>query len=164
MKIFLLSIFLLFSLISSAHNYFFSFAEVNYNETSKKIETTIVATQHDIEDYLLEKFNIKSELHQLDSTQLQIFTEYINSVFSITTSDNTTRFKCLGIESYLNGTAQIYLESQVINITEEISFTFNLLMDKFDGQQNKITFKYKQETFNLTFIKGETLRTIKTNK
>jgi len=35
--------------MSSAHDYYFAFAEVEYNEISKRFEGTIIFTTHDLE-------------------------------------------------------------------------------------------------------------------
>ena len=47
------------SFASMAHEYFFSFAEMEYNDVTRKFEITITATTHDIEKLYEKRMNEK---------------------------------------------------------------------------------------------------------
>ena len=44
---------------------------------------------------------------------------------------------------------------------EELKIKFNLLMSVFSDQQNKMTFKYREQKYDLIFLKQEPSQTIK---
>lgn len=160
MKITLSFLLILSCLTANAHEYFFGFAELQYNEISQKVEGTLVVTTHDLERYIKDEFDIDEKIEKLDSLQFIRVEHLINEKLHLQFGEINTSFSIIGIESMLNGIANIYIESQTIEITDTISFTFDLLMDLFEQQQNKITFRYRDQEFNLTFISGEKNRTI----
>lgn len=148
------------SFVSNAHEYFFGYAEIEYNEISEKIEGTLVVTTHDLEDYLKKEYNISNTLDKLDSLELITLNKVIKRKLITRFDKEQAVYTIIGIEAMLNGAAQIYIESQKLKLPNTISFEFILLMDLFEQQQNKITFKYRDQEFNLTFVGSETKRTI----
>ena len=60
-----------------------------------------------------------------------------------------------GHEFSMDGLIHIYFSSKKIKITDSstIQFKFDLLMDSFNNQQNKLTFKYKDIKQTASFLK-----------
>ena len=54
-KFFIIFLFLPLSINVLAHDFYFSFAELQYNQKEQKIEVSISVTGHDFEKYLTEK-------------------------------------------------------------------------------------------------------------
>ena len=155
-----LSILILFLGMQStcfAHKYYFGFAEVEYNDISKKFETTIIVTTHDLEIALENDGVNVGKLNELgtDASKLITLEKYINKRFSIHSGTNNCEMKIVGHQTMLNGSVHFFLESTPIEINESIEVHFDLLMDEFQEQQNKITFYYQDKTFTVPFITNE---------
>jgi hypothetical protein len=62
------------------------------------------------------------------------------------------KFNLVGSEVFLNGRTNFYFESESIEIKRELKITFDLLMDVFKQQQNKITLTYRDKKYTRTFL------------
>jgi hypothetical protein len=72
--------FILISNVSFAHNYYFSFSEVEYNDFSGCFETSLTVTTHDIEQVLRKKnlLNKNLETSLTDNILKKVIEELIN--------------------------------------------------------------------------------------
>ena len=150
--------FVLAAQIAAAHDYFFAFAEVEYNVFSQKIEATISLTGHDFEKALSENHPEFGRLEELmnNSSDKAIAMDFINSHFKFYGKDNSTCvFELIGIDVNPSGTVYFYVESNEIQIDNYLNVTFDLLMDTFSEQQNKITLYYKEQTKTVSFLQHE---------
>ena len=161
-------LFLSLSVVSRAHEYYFAFAEVEYNVETQRFEGTIIFTTHDLEKAIQEEY---PEFPIMDtmSVRNQHFSqvgERINDGFYIQVNGQRQKIKLefLGIENFLTGTTNIYFQSEKIESINDIKFGFKLLMDEYDGQQNKIAFKYGERKETLYFINQENEQTLNINK
>ncbi len=155
----------------NAHEFYFSFAEVEYNEVSGKLEVSLSATAHDFDLYLEKKGVDVNPLESCgtDSLSLKLLEQEINShlIFESTQENTITQgtemiwLKLEGIEVLLNGIVYFYMSASVNQIPEELKIKFNLLMSVFSDQQNKMTFKYREQKYDLIFLKQEPSQTIK---
>lgn len=159
MKYLIFSFLLTLSLHANAHEFFFGFAEVEYNDMSRTFEATLVFTAHDVEK-CVEGLNIP-EGSETSSDDILKLSEYINKTFSISCGNNSVNWSIVGVESFLNGTVNIYIISQEIEITNELNIKFNSLMERFENQQNKITLLFRGESFTKAFLKNDYNKTIK---
>jgi hypothetical protein len=140
------------------HEYFFAFAEVEYSEKSARMEATLTLTAHDLEAYLQKTNRIINSLEDAfaDSKEFSSIEKAINAHFYFYEEDSNKHskwvsyFKIDGHQILLNGNIEIYLSSEVLKPLSNLNVQFNLLMDHFSDQQNKITFihKRKKSTFN----------------
>ncbi len=91
--------------------------------------------------------------------------ERINNGFyiQINGSEQRVELDILGVENFLTGTTNIYFQSEKIEFISELKFGFKLLMDEYDGQQNKIAFKYGELKETLYFINQENEQTLNIN-
>jgi hypothetical protein len=143
-----------------AHEYYFAFAEVDYNEKSAKIEATLTLSAHDFEASLQKDNVIKNSIDKafLDSIEFLKIEKELNNSFSFSSVEKPqetkwiSSFKIEGFQKLLNGNLEIYLSCDIPNSISLLTVQFNLMMDHFPDQQNKITFirKRKKSTLNFT--------------
>lgn len=145
---------------SHAHKYYFGFAEVQYNFFSQRFEATLTVTAHDLEMAFSAKNNEIGNLETIDSTQSVIITNYINSSFELKSGGNSCDFIIIGHETKLTGEVHFYLESTQIEIKESIEVEFDILMDTYKEQQNKITFYHLKRAYTVPFTQGNKKQTI----
>lgn len=153
----LIAVFAFFSVLFSAnaHEYYFAFGEVEYNESTKKLEVTLEMNAHDVE-FDMKKSGTKLNGHIEEQTnnpnfktQLEI---YLAQGFKITNDDLTLTLKLIGFDVMPNGLIYAYMESQPVELDKRLLFTFDLLMDSFPDQQNKITFIRNKQKQTAVFL------------
>lgn len=156
MKSIALTLLFLTSFLSFGHEYFFGFSELEYNDITRKFEATIIVSTHDLER-ALEMAEVKSG----DLAELNVGTEenkavqgYLNSHFIVKTNSRI-KFNLIGSEVFLNGTCNFYFESEATDFNGKLDVTFDLLMDVFKQQQNKITLNYRNNSYTRTFLYTE---------
>ncbi len=156
--------FLIFlSSISYGHDYYFAFGEVEYNDVTQKFETTLIVSTHDLE-MILEKKEISSvKIDQISegSQDYANLASYLTSHFIIKTGSERCSFNLIGMETLLNGTTNFYFESLPVELSGELSFRFDLFMDFYKQQQNKITFHYRDNTYTFPFLITEPTQKLK---
>jgi hypothetical protein len=128
---------------ANAHEYYFAFGEVEYNESTKKLEVTLELSAHDLE-FDMRKSGIMFEKHLEDQTHNPDFKdqlkEHLSKGFNISIKESNIPLKLVGYDIFATGLIAVFFESEPIEIFQAISFKFDLLMDSFPNQQNKITF------------------------
>lgn len=151
LKVLLLFVFLISAMISSAHEYYFAFAEMEYKSESKKMELTLIVSTHDIEHWLQNKeVKIKElENHTKDTALQKEFEVKLLSGFNLSYEKNSIPLKLIGYEVLDNGLSNFYFTSEAVEINNQFSVRFDLLMNDYPEQQNKLTFIYhgKKQTF-----------------
>jgi hypothetical protein len=152
--------------LSFAHNYYFSFAEVEYNDFCGCFESSITVTTHDFEQVLRKKNLLNKNLETtLNDRQLkQNIESILNKGFQITLQNKNVEFLLEGHEISLNGLTTFYLSSKPIDLFDEIIFQYNLLMNEFPDEQNKLTFIFRGEKTTLNFIVNQFTHSIKLEK
>ena len=153
---------LLSSNASIAHEYYSGFAELEYNNFTQRFEATLSVTGHDFERAISMNDSSFGKLEQLmeNETDKVKAINYINDHLSITSGNNTCLFELRGIEVSPNGTVNFYLESTEMELNTSISVYFNLMMETFEEQQNKVTLYYHKQTYTESFLPHEQLKTI----
>ena len=133
------------SSLANAHDYYFAFAEVEYDELNGKIEATITLTTHDFEKSLREKGNpIFLSKAIDDSVQFNLVKQHLLKGFSVSLDSQEVSFQLDGIEVMLNGATNFYISSTVpTSSSKDLEIYFGLLMDTFPEQQNKATLLYR---------------------
>jgi hypothetical protein len=150
---FVFSVCILFSTFTvSAHEYFFAFAEVEYKKTSGVIEATLIVTTHDFEKWLDNKGWSGKDLISSadDSLSIQFIEDEINKHFQISSDiHDLIGMNLIGYENQLIGTTQFYLTAEVEPV-QLFNFKFDLMMDLFPEQQNKLNFINKEREIKTT--------------
>jgi hypothetical protein len=148
--LFFLSAIVSFSTYS--HSYYFSYAEVEYNDFCACFQVSLSLTTHDFEQVLRKNNILKKDLETSlsDSTLKSKIETFINEGFEIQTNGQKVHLKIDGNEIQLNGITTFYMSSNKIEISDKVNFRYDLLMKEFPDEQNKITFLFrnKKETIN----------------
>jgi len=149
-----LIVLLLSSMYGFGHNYYFGFAEMQYNAFQKRLEATLVLSAHDFEEVLFEENKITTELAflQQDSLTLVRVSEKILADFSVLNTGKKVQFTCLGFEMQENGLMNCYFMSEQIENPRELTITFTCLMKEFPEQQNKLTYIHANKKETLVFL------------
>ena len=164
MKRVLLLLFLaICSLNASAHEYFFAFAEVNFNATESVLEATVISSAHETEDALNSMgIGIKElEDHYTDAEMIAKLETFVNTGFFMSENGAIIQFKLIGFEVDKQGMVNFYLKSNKVNPPSEYTVSFGLLMDEFPDQQNKVLFTYNNKTTTAVFLPSKRSEIIK---
>jgi hypothetical protein len=165
-------IFVFLSFSFQAHDSYFSFAEIEYIEENSKFEITLVITAHDFEDYLRKSKKISTTIENAltDSLETSLICDEIKTHFLLRSAKNaddftTTPFNLIydGYQVLLNGNIELYFSTSNLSITNGISVQFDLMMNYFPLQQNKITFTYMNKKKTRVFLPNSPLQYIEIN-
>lgn len=154
-KLLLFCLFALTILSVRAHEYYFAFGEVEYNETTKKLEITLELSAHDIEGDL-RKTGVVFDKHIENQAQNGAFKKQLESYllkgFSITSGVQELSISLVGFDVLPNGQLYAYMESAPFELAQSLLFRFDLLMESFPDQQNKITFIHHKQKQTAVFL------------
>jgi len=162
-KFFIIFLFLPLSINVLAHDFYFSFAELQYNQKEQKIEVSISVTGHDFEKYLTEK---EVGLPQLEDCKGQpmdmiILEDEINNGFQLSQGDDKIQLHLLGMNVKDDGEVVFFLSSSTLEKPKEIEVRFDLLMNFYIKQQNKLTLFKPNGKEYFSFLSTRPKRTIK---
>lgn len=148
-----------FALLANAHEYYFAFAEVAYNNETHRFEGTIVVTTHDLEvmiDAKSDGIDRRSlELMNVEDSDFEVFNNEILKGFALKSSGNDIAYSIVGFEVFLTGITNFYFESEIVESPKVIDVYFPLMMDSYPEQQNKIELSIAEKKAYLLFF-GET--------
>jgi hypothetical protein len=160
----------------SAHEFYFAFAEVEYDEMNSRIEATLTVSTHDFEFYLQQKGIIQGDLNKnkSDSLKIQLIEEEIIKHFNLTEGINIDysnknqkpylgQLRLDGFETNLTGTVEFYLSIDVYQPLKSIEITFDLLMDQYPNQQNKLHLLTRNEKRTIDFLSSKKTQLIELN-
>ena len=153
MKYLLLAFIISTSALSYSHDYFFAFAEVEYNDISKRLEATLTASTHDLEGAIRETKTTLSNIESIDkgSEDFKTLEEYLLRHFKIS-STQESNLKLIGFEVLMSGVTNFFFESNQMDLKDTLDISFDLLMLQHQEQQNKITFYYRNNTYTRPFL------------
>lgn len=152
MKTFLLIISLVSApFVSNAHEYFFSFIEMEYNAVTQRVEMTLTVTTHDFERALEESGHEVENVKTIDNIEKEAIEAYVNRHFNFASGSETSELIYIGNEVSLDGTSNWYFQSEPINLLDEMEIRYDILMEVFPEQQNKITLYYYDKTYTVAF-------------
>lgn len=137
----IVAIFSLSFVFMSFHEYFFGFAELQYNEETHKIEVSIAVTGHDFEQYLEEKEIEIPSLEECVGQKIHLnkIEDEIRNGFQVYDGKDLLRLDLLGMEINNKDQAIFYLSSRELKKPESLVVRFDLLMNYYIKQQNKLT-------------------------
>lgn len=128
---------------ANAHEYYFAFGEVEYNESTRKLEITLEVSAHDLE-FDMKRSGVILDKHIENQIQNPAFKKQLESHllsgFSISANDSPVELKLVGFDVLPTGLLYVYMESEALELMKSLVFKFDLLMESFPNQQNKITF------------------------
>lgn len=151
------ALFIFFIFISSmtfAHDYYFAFAEVEYDEMKGELQATLIVSTHDMENMLRKKGVTERDLSSYcnDTIALRNIQNELLKGFSIQIGTKTLNLTLEGMEVQLTGLTNFYFSAKEVSALESVSIKFDLLMDVFAEQQNKLTFIYRNTKNTYVFL------------
>lgn len=163
LRVILTSIIFACSFQLSAHEFYFSFAEMQYNKKSEQFEISLVVTGHDMEEYLADIGVSIPNLEQCarQPIYLSLIEIEINKGLQILIKGNSLSLDLIGMKINDNDQVVFFMTSRKMQKPNSIAIQYDLMMDFYPLQQNKLTlFKPEGKQF-VTFLNTRTKRTIK---
>lgn len=158
-KFHFLFLLIFFASLTQAHEYYFAFGEIQFNVDAQRFEVSIRATGHDFEDYMKHK---KKPIGKLENANNPITLKQIslilNEEFQLFVDGSLVELELVGLEVNLKDEVQFYLTSNKMDKPDSFEVNFNLLMDFFPEQQNKITVFHENGKTYLSFLPHLTKR------
>jgi hypothetical protein len=147
----------------NAHEYFFGFCELSYNNDKNEYEGTLSLSAHDIQEYLEYKDIVSEDITTLanDKSSVELISLALFSGFRLQSEGNEIELKVIGFEVLKNGITQFYFTSGKTEKAEELNITFDLMMDVYPNQQNKITYKNGFTSQTAIFLQNKTQASLK---
>lgn len=158
---------------SYAHNYYFAFAELEYNELDLTLEATIIASAHDIESIYIANGIISKSLENAKKNKKEYYAinDDLNKHFLLSdlrynskiSPESTTQIEFIleGFEVLLNGNVQFYLSAKLKEPLLNFNVTFDLLMERFPDQQNKLTIRFRDKKMTYNYLITSKINEIK---
>lgn len=144
-----------------AHAYFFAFAEMEYRADSKRFEITIEASWHDLDDVLKKSgIAVDPTTCMKDSLSRHALAQFVTGGFSVLSEQAPVALGLVGFEVLPNGLAYFYLLSEPVELSSSLHIRFDLLMDVFPEQQNKITLISDRTKTTAVFLPHQRTATI----
>lgn len=134
-----LLLFLIPLMAFSAHKYYLSLTQIDYNVQEKSLHISMRLFIDDLEKTLASNFKKEFELdtpNELPKTN-DFIAFYLSNNFNITINGKPTKFTFLGKE-YEDDVVYFYLEIDSVSSIKSIGVQNTILMDAFDAQQNII--------------------------
>ncbi len=151
-------LFAFFSPTLRAHDTYFAFAEVEYNDLNGTLEATLTVSTHDLELVLTEKNLLHGALTSahMDSTLRASIEHFINTSFHLAPLNGSSFYWTLEeIENTLVGSTNFYLSAKVNEQLTGLEVHFGLFMDRYTAQQNKLTFIYRERKTTRVFLNNK---------
>jgi hypothetical protein len=144
---------------SSAHESYFSFAEMEYNATCECLEITLTLSSHDLEAVAIDKKIIASQLEKglSDETlRMKMVNQIIFDGFRVYNNKKEITLFYVGHELLQDGNCSIYLKSESFD-KSTIQLFYGLFMNVYTQQQNKLSYKEinTQTVYNFFVFKRE---------
>lgn len=116
-----------------------------------------MVSTHDLERTANELSYNFGDLNEIkpDSPEFKELEKLLSKHFSMKCGSVLCEFKLIAHEVQLNGITNFYFESDKIEITQNIEIKFDLLMDQFKAQQNKITVYHRGHSYTKVFLNNE---------
>ena len=164
MRIVLLQLFLLLSTWIYSHNSYFSFAEMQYNQQTSCLEISICVSTHDLDFYFRQKIqDISLEKAMKNDTLLKKINLLITNGFAIRQGGIKNQLTIEAYENTLDGYTFFYIKSEPIRLNEPTSVTYDLFMDLFTEQQQKLTVLGSNHSNTYPFMLFQREQTINLN-
>lgn len=162
MKNILLILFCGLQSLAFSHDFYFAFAELEYNEISQRFESTVSVSSHDLERIFFEnEWSIDDLENTSNNENFSEISQWLLDQYSLTSNEQKINLQIIGCEIELTGMIYFYLQSDPTEIHDHFSVKFNLLMDDFPEQQNKLTFYYRDQTITKSFLQNAFVQEIK---
>ena len=146
----------------SAHKYYLSLTQIEYNSTSKSVEVIINVFVDDIETALNDihkknfELNTKDEITDVDS----YFFKYVQNHLKFKIDDTTVNYSFIGKE-YDGNVVFFYLEIKDIQGVTKIEVDNTILLEHFPKQQNLVKSKVNKKHKSIMLTKKKPVGILK---
>ncbi|MFT4576858.1 MAG: hypothetical protein ACI9SI_001794 [Polaribacter sp.] len=146
----------------SAHKYYLSLTQIEYNSTSKSVEVIINVFVDDIETALNDihkknfELNTKDEITDVDS----YFFKYVQNHLKFKIDDTTVNYSFIGKE-YDGNVVFFYLEIKDIQSVTKIEVDNTILLEHFPKQQNLVKSKVNKKHKSIMLTKKKPVGILK---
>lgn len=149
--------------MASGHDYFFAFAEVEYNDITQQFESTVSVSSHDVERIFAENGWSLNDLesYEKENEHFAPIEKWLLDQFTFSTNSQQITLSLLACEIELNGMIHFYIQSTPTELGPSLTVKFNLLMSNFSEQQNKLTLYYRDQTITKSFLQTAFLQEIR---
>ena len=155
MKILIGSIFLLFMTLNVfGHDYYFSFAEIEYDADQSCLLMSIKVSTHDLDYYNQKKTGESRSIEkafEMDSCTRKIM-KFIQEGITISQISVPIALNLEGRTISKDGFTYFYFKSDKIDPMIGLTVKYDLFMDIFTEQQNKINFIVNHQTKSYEFL------------
>lgn len=136
------------------HPFYISLTEIRYNPTNERLEIAQKIFWDDLEVALADLNQVKINfLNPEDKNALEAIAEsYLLEQNQITVNGKKVKLNYLGFEIEEDA-AWFYLESEKVELPQEVEVYNNVLIQHFDGQQNIINFYIDKKPKSLILYK-----------
>lgn len=141
------------SFSSFSHEYFFGFAELEYNQEEQIIEGTLILSTHDLEEWFQFKKKAIKELENYVSDE-RIKLQMANLLFkefSLNNNESIMKLSLIGYEVLPNGMTNFYFHSNKTERPEKLEIIFGTMMKEYPSQQNKVTYFENEKNYTALF-------------
>ena len=157
----LLTLVLLCSFTTKAHETYLSVTEIEYKQDQKSFQIISRVFINDLEDVLSKRYQKEVSLSYKEDlkTNKDLIEKYINKKFSITVNGKKQELKLLGSKFDAD---QIVMYVEVTNVENFNSITVEnlILTDLFDAQKNIVHVKKGDEIESMLLVKGNGSKTV----
>lgn len=148
---------LAFSAQANAHEYFFGFAELSYNQDDGVYEGTLTVSTHDFNDWLeMREIDLTENDDPTKPTYFQQLSREIFTGFLVSANGNSIAFEIVAMEDLNTGLTNYYFRSMKAEKSNSLDVTFDLMMNLFPQQQNKITYRDELKSSTAIFLSNKT--------
>ena len=163
MKNILLILFCGLQSLAFGHDFFFAFAEMEYNDISQQFEATVSVSSHDLERIFHEKEWSIDDLDSIEakSENFTLISNWLLDQFNMSSNEVAVELSVIGCEIELNGMIHFYLVSAPTELSSDLTIKFDLLMSRFPEQQNKLTLYYRDQTITKSFLQNASVQKIR---
>lgn len=142
---------------ATAHKFYVSIAEMEYEEGQDRIKVSLKLTAHDFEHVLEDKFDEHIHIEKYNDTSkvIQYAIEYLSSNIQLFSNDKRAEFQYLGKEVTLRDELYFYFTFNKISNPATVKIVNSLLFSFSDQQQNIVHYKYKDQTKSVTLIPSQ---------
>ena len=161
MKQFITLVILSFHALTYAHETYFAFAEMEYNNECSRLEISIKVSSHDlnsIAESQIENFQSLESALTDKKQSTDIVANILLQGFQISQQQRFTQLFYEGFELNNDGNCYFFFRSEEID-NESINVRFDLFMNTYTEQQNKLIYrdsKESKETYSFFLFKRQT--------
>lgn len=140
--------------VTSAHKYYVSLTQVEYNASSQALQMTMTVFIDDMETALNNTYNQQFNLYteQEPDNSTHFFEAYLKKHFSVKLEGTARELSFIG-RKYEGDVVYLYFEIEQVSEVKTIEIQNDMLMEFFNQQKNMIKLKVHGEFDSLMLTK-----------